>query len=1031
MRVLSRGWVLVVMAVLAGLLVAPTPAAAADDVYLLAPAGDTSTPQYLRPLVQTAAGMVYGNEYSGTTWVKLPGLAHYAQQEDRLSDPAVVGDVLSDYDAGSRTLRWRTIADETLHETVLPPELTYLTRTATGYLAREGAGPSQLVAVDLLGGDARTVIGSFPQADDVLAGPLGAAVPVPDVPGEWSYHPYDGSATGGRPVQVPPDAETCHLASDDLHCWSATELTRAPLTGADSATVAASPRSLVETAGGVAFTTPDPRYPTTAWHQVWVWRAGEGTPVRAVNGEQRLTAELAPVTDGSAVALAAKVGSLSEAGLYRISNTFTVSLQIGTRPQPRTASTIAVGPGRVAWSDNSQPGGTIMGRNLSVSSDGGLVLNPTGTLGYGADGTALGVSGWRAAYAQTSGGGLVLTGVSGDPQFDDTGTISATVSGQRVVRLSRDADGVLGWRLTDLTSTTTTPLPDALSYDLWGERLARLDADGSVWLHDLRTSAAPVQIAPALAGGADEGTVHLAGDVVAWDLTPVDADVPDPGVVRRDVDAMTPAEPVPGLSELQDLSTGYAVGCGGDGACAPRAVSLADGTALAVDTERPMAVDGNVLGFLTGDRLPALRILPPYADPPRLLASPDAPAEANFAVRPFRLRVMASQVLTTCQLEIRDVDDVLLRTVPCTSAANGAATVEWSGRGAGAETVEDGTYGWRIVAANGDRPLVDYDRSTSALGGTLTVDSPPRPTVFAPEPGAVAVAQTTEVGLSFDEPVTGVDSTSLQLRRAADGVAVPSSVDYDAPTRTATLTPVDPLSPLSRYSVTTNGGIVDLQGNPVSLPEWSFSTGTTSTANACSLVMPTKVVVAARSVDADVRVATNCSANGAEHAYWDLFHPGRNYGWGLMFEEADLAHPNWYITWRDFDPMGVWTLVPVEAEQADGNPLKQNSAVVKVKYGSRLTTKVTRTRTALSWAVTATQWSGVKHGWNTRARVTVGLFHQPPGSTTWKYVKSVKTSSTGRATVTLGSPKAGNYRLVVGETPTVWAAYSTPIRGRI
>ena len=45
-------------------------------------------------------------------------------------------------------------------------------------------------------------------------------------------------------------------------------------------------------------------------------------------------------------------------------------------------------------------------------------------------------------------------------------------------------------------------------------------------------------------------------------------------------------------------------------------------------------------------------------------------------------------------------------------------------------------------------------------------------------------------------------------------------------------------------------------------------------------------------------------------------------------------------------------------------------------------------------------------------------------------MKSVTTSSTGRAPVTLGSPKAGNYRLMVAETPTVWASYSTAVRGR-
>jgi hypothetical protein len=201
----------------------------------------------------------------------------------------------------------------------------------------------------------------------------------------------------------------------------------------------------------------------------------------------------------------------------------------------------------------------------------------------------------------------------------------------------------------------------------------------------------------------------------------------------------------------------------------------------------------------------------------------------------------------------------------------------------------------------------------------------------------------------------------------------------------------------------------------------------------CSLVMPTKVVIDDDTVPTDIRLSSNCFTNGADHAYWDLLHPGSGWGGPLDFESADFASgdPDYYIEWYDDDPMGNWYLEPVEAAQADGDPLTQNSAVTKVKYASRLTTKVTRTSTRLTWAVTATQWSGRTHGWNTRAKVTVSLFHQATGSTTWRYVKSVTTTSTGKATMVMNSPKAGNYRLVVGETPTVWASYSSPIRGRI
>ena len=61
----------------------------------------------------------------------------------------------------------------------------------------------------------------------------------------------------------------------------------------------------------------------------------------------------------------------------------------------------------------------------------------------------------------------------------------------------------------------------------------------------------------------------------------------------------------------------------------------------------------------------------------------------------------------------------------------------------------------------------------------------------------------------------------------------------------------------------------------------------------------------------------------------------------------------------------------------------------------------------------------------------VGLFHRTSSTAAWTYVKSATTSGTGKVTIGLSSPKAGNYRLVVGETQTVWAAYSTTVKGRL
>jgi hypothetical protein len=202
-----------------------------------------------------------------------------------------------------------------------------------------------------------------------------------------------------------------------------------------------------------------------------------------------------------------------------------------------------------------------------------------------------------------------------------------------------------------------------------------------------------------------------------------------------------------------------------------------------------------------------------------------------------------------------------------------------------------------------------------------------------------------------------------------------------------------------------------------------------SAATQCSIVMPSKVAIGAAKVTTPIRVASNCTANDVDMAHWALEHASGAYTpLDFVVSVGDISQR---LQWFDDDPMGTWTTSPEEATTAADDPLVQNTTTTRVKYAARLTTRATRTTHALSWAVTATQWSGRSHGYVGRPRVAVSLMHQAPGSTTWKYVKAVRTSSTGRATVSLGSPKTGSYRLAVAETPSVWSAYSSPVRGQI
>lgn len=197
----------------------------------------------------------------------------------------------------------------------------------------------------------------------------------------------------------------------------------------------------------------------------------------------------------------------------------------------------------------------------------------------------------------------------------------------------------------------------------------------------------------------------------------------------------------------------------------------------------------------------------------------------------------------------------------------------------------------------------------------------------------------------------------------------------------------------------------------------------------CGLVVPSKVVIDAPQVETPMRLTNGCYANGAVSASWELKRSNSDRPVEDVFELGDGQALT--RTWRD-DAPGEWYWKPrLDAVTADGRALSQNYASVDVKYASELATAVTRTKSGLTWKATATQWSGRSHKEVARAGVRVGVFHQPTSRSAWTFVKSVRTSSTGRATVSITRPETGNYRLVVGETPTVWAAYSRVVKGRV
>jgi hypothetical protein len=136
----------------------------------------------------------------------------------------------------------------------------------------------------------------------------------------------------------------------------------------------------------------------------------------------------------------------------------------------------------------------------------------------------------------------------------------------------------------------------------------------------------------------------------------------------------------------------------------------------------------------------------------------------------------------------------------------------------------DGPNGVYLYGANPAFP------TTSGNGTNYWVDAvfstaaslPPTIATQSPNPGAVGVAITTPVKVTFSEAIQS--DTLVFTLKDANNNPVSATVSYDSTTLTATLTPTLALANSVTYTATVSG-VKDLTGTPMTAPvSWSFTT---------------------------------------------------------------------------------------------------------------------------------------------------------------------------------------------------------------
>ncbi|MGI8999798.1 MAG: S8 family serine peptidase [Candidatus Limnocylindria bacterium] len=119
------------------------------------------------------------------------------------------------------------------------------------------------------------------------------------------------------------------------------------------------------------------------------------------------------------------------------------------------------------------------------------------------------------------------------------------------------------------------------------------------------------------------------------------------------------------------------------------------------------------------------------------------------------------------------------------------------------------------------------NRSAYSVTPTYVDTVAPKVIARSPAPAAVNVARSAVATVSFDEPVSGVSSSSFRIRDTVTGSIVPAAVTYDSSRREARAVVSSTLAPARAFTVEVTSAIKDAGGNSTTATSWVFTTGVT------------------------------------------------------------------------------------------------------------------------------------------------------------------------------------------------------------
>jgi len=198
-------------------------------------------------------------------------------------------------------------------------------------------------------------------------------------------------------------------------------------------------------------------------------------------------------------------------------------------------------------------------------------------------------------------------------------------------------------------------------------------------------------------------------------------------------------------------------------------------------------------------------------------------------------------------------------------------------------------------------------------------------------------------------------------------------------------------------------------------------------AGTCSLYVPSRVSISQPYRGITVPLGPNCAASGVTWADWDGYHPTQGLEEVLLFDHVSSVVWDLY----DWKPIGRWQWRPSGAYDSGYNDVYQYGPyytdvrlgsygrVTATRYGSKVNVKTAAAR----------YWQGGSKfiGWS-GARGQIQW--RTPGTTTWRGLKEVYSTSGGNYSYTYTTTAVRDYRVVLYDATanTIWGSTSPTVR---